>query len=190
MGKDSELLRTKLVEVANGFIGQKEIKDNAGFLTAWMDAVMRKAGFKKGYAWCMITVEAIYKTAITLFFRDTTKPLAALRNEVEGLINPSTQSTYNAFVEKAKLFTVLPVDKADYKNLKVGDIVIFVNTRKRAFGHAGIITKIGFGCFYCVEGNTNDSGSAEGDGVYLKRRTIDRDGSGLDVRGFLQLKDF
>lgn len=49
--------------------------------------------------------------------------------------------------------------------VKRGDVVIF------SFSHIGIATSNeSDGEFLCVEGNTNDAGSREGDGVFEKRR--------------------
>ena len=189
--KNVDILREKLVFVAKNFVGEKEIKNNQGFQTLWVDAVMRKAGFQNGWAWCMIAVEAIYKTALTLLFRETGRQIKPLYDEVVKKINPSTQRTYDNFAKsESAYFTVLTQRQATYEDLQVGDIVIFRQANRPLFGHAGIIIETHKDHFITVEGNTNDSGSAEGNEFCIKERTIEADGSGLDVRGFIQLRDF
>jgi hypothetical protein len=186
---DIELLRERLVFVAHGFVGEKELPRNSGFERTWMNDIMTACGFVRGFSWCMITVEAIYRLSIGWLRNRTGKRHDDLWKEATGLIDPSTQQTYNRFLAKKdlKCFSVLPASKASYADLKPGDIVIFVRVRNQGFGHAGIVVEVGNDYFLSVEGNTNASGSANGDGVYLKRRTIERDGIGLDVRGFIQL---
>lgn len=50
---------------------------------------------------------------------------------------------------------------------KRGDIVVFT------FSHIGIVTGIDAGVLWTVEGNTNEAGMREGDGVYRRRRGHD-----------------
>lgn len=182
-----EKLREYLHLVANGFVGEKELPNNGGFVNPWMTQVMTACGFVKGYSWCMITVEAIYRLAIGKLRRDNGKLYQSLWDEATGKINPSTQLTYNNFVKGAKHFATLSVRQARYTDLNVGDIVIFVQPKNTGFGHAGVVVAVYADSFLSVEGNTNSNGSANGDGVYLKTRTIEANGQGLDVRGFIQL---
>ncbi len=54
-----------------------------------------------------------------------------------------------------------------------GDIVIFLPH----FSHIGIVTGWNDGAVETIEGNTNDEGSREGDGVYARRRSLSIIGS-------------
>ena len=49
---------------------------------------------------------------------------------------------------------------------------IFIVDHGGGKGHTGIVTKIVDGEIGTIEGNTNQRGSREGDGVYQKVRTI------------------
>lgn len=188
--KQVSMLRDRLAFVANGFEGEKEIAGNKGFVHPWVQTLMEESGFVPGYSWCMITVECIYRLGIRWLRKQTGESYNQLWQEATSLINPSTQNTYNNFKLRASQFKVTPIGEAKYTNLRVGDIVIFVNPKDRIHGHAGIIVEVWEDHFITIEGNTNDNGSANGDGVYRKKRTIEADGKGLDVRGFIQLKDF
>lgn len=56
---------------------------------------------------------------------------------------------------------------------QAGDI--FIMRFKRGLGHTGIVTGVTATEIHTIEGNTNDGGSREGDGVYRRsrlRRTI------------------
>lgn len=179
---DSELFRNHVVKHAKSFIGQKEIKGNMGFHSHQLDILARDAGFKNGYAWCAVFCEVVWKLSIDSLQTDTGKVYRTLRNCIADVINPSSQQTYNNAANNVLI--------RQKQTARPGDIVIFINTKNRAFGHAGIVTEVTDNGFWTVEGNTNENGSAEGDGVYTKFRTYDKDGKGLDVRGFLSVIEF
>ncbi len=64
------------------------------------------------------------------------------------------------------------------KEPKSGDI--FIMRFANGLGHTGIITKVTASHVHTIEGNTNDGGSREGDGVY--RRVRDR----KTIHGYLR----
>lgn len=179
---DSEYFRKFIVANAQRWVGEKEIRGNSGFVSKELDILARNAGFQNGYAWCSIFCEVVYKLALDDLEKHTGKVFKTLRSVVIGMINPSSQLTYNNALSTV-FFKQTQTPRA-------GDIVIFVRTSNRAYGHAGIVTSVTADGFWTVEGNTNDSGSTEGDGVYKKFRKIEKDGRGLDVRGFISVIDF
>jgi hypothetical protein len=49
---------------------------------------------------------------------------------------------------------------------------IYFSSLKRV-GHTGLIEKVSGDFAVTIEGNTNDGGSRDGDGVYRRRRVLD-----------------
>lgn len=155
-----------------------------GFYDKAFEAKAKRAGFINGYAWCMIACEVVWVEALETVQTVFKKDLKDLIKEVESEISPSTIQSWSNFKE-SKSFIRVTTDP------EPGDIVIFVNTKNRTTGHAGIVIKsIDGGYFKSVEGNSNNDGSREGNQMVGKTRlTSDRDGKGLDVLGFVRLKD-
>ena len=60
---------------------------------------------------------------------------------------------------------------------------VFVIDHGGGLGHCGFVTQVGGGDFDTIEGNTNEAGSREGDGVYRKTRRI------AECLGFLDFGD-
>lgn len=140
-------LKKEIVLVAKKYLGVKEIPGNMGFYDKVFAVKAKRAGFQNGYAWCMITVEVVVVEAIENLEKRLNKDLSALKKDTESEITPSTVGTWNNFKESVfwQRFT---------ENPQVGDIVIFVNTKNRALGHAGVITGVlANGYFKSVEGN-------------------------------------
>jgi len=67
-----------------------------------------------------------------------------------------------------------PASKVVYENGKgspqTGDVFGIYFSSKKRIAHVGFIDKWGDDYVITVEGNTNNAGSREGDGVYKKRR--------------------
>ncbi len=170
--------------MAKKYLGVKEIPLNQGFYDKVFEAKARRAGFVNGYAWCMITVEVILIEAIENIERRLAVDLSLLKKETQSEITPSTIQTWNNFRESTYW------ERTDTP--EPGCIVIFVNTANRATGHAGIVEKVlSNGFFKSIEGNSNTTGSREGNEIVPKNRLIrDRDNKNLDVLGFIRLKDF
>lgn len=60
---------------------------------------------------------------------------------------------------------------------RVGAIVYFYNASEGRIAHVGVVTKVfPNGSFLSCEGNTNNTGSRQGNGVYLQRRISTRGG--------------
>lgn len=55
---------------------------------------------------------------------------------------------------------------------RAGDIVYFYYSSVGAVGHIGIVESVGGGYITTIEGNTNTTGSSQGNGVYRLRRAI------------------
>lgn len=138
-----------LVAAATGYIGVRERGRNAG---PDVEAFQRSTGNSRGDAWC---ASFVYKCA-----DDAARDI--------GGKNPlyRTASTIAMLAEyRRRGWTV---DRG-----RAGDI--FIIRKTATTGHTGIITGPAVGGFYpTIEGNTDGSGSREGDGVYRGRRDADK----------------
>lgn len=148
----------------------KETGSNAGFNDAGFEALMKSAGWSKGLPWCMF-----YAIAVWLENAEDDKTRKAIR-----CLGGGTQAAWKN------------AGKCGFKTgsePEVGAIAIFQKQGNASQGHAAIVAKTtgwtewfvadkrnGIALknneFLTIEGNTDESGSREGDGVYAKVRTL------------------
>lgn len=166
-------LRVEIVSVAKKYIGQKEISGNLGFNDKLFEDKMKKVGFQKGFAWCSLFAELVYKEAYNTISN-------SLLGKLEKLFSASVMTTRNNFVSQ-------------YGKLKLeglpGDLVIWQNIKNPGTGHIAILSSPAtksLKYFNSIEGNTNGAGSREGDSVLEKQRlyTFEPTGS-LKLLGFI-----
>lgn len=168
MGKTSEFI----VSAAAYYDGQTEIPNNAGFKDPNFQKELTSVGWVKSYAWCAFFTKLIYTKA----YKNDVKLLEVVKKRFNG----GALSTYNN-AKSDGIFKVsdLPV---------VGAIAVWQHGNS-GNGHVGIVKSFDLttNTMYCIEGNTNASGSREGDRVAIKARTIKRDrtASGLNLKGFI-----
>lgn len=156
-GNNNKSLRELIVSIAEKEIGTKESGTNTGTrveeyqAATWIDT--------KGFAWCAAFVCWCI--------------LQASKKRELPFKRPQTASAFDfeRWAEQNKLTLIKPA----VINPERGDIVVY------KFSHIGIVTKYANGFVYTVEGNTNDIGSREGDGVYAKVRKLS------DLRSIIRL---
>jgi len=113
-----------------------------------VEEYLSAAGRKKGDAWCAAFITWVFKQA-------------GVKAVVSGW-SPDWFPARNTIYTRGAKTNRIP-GKADV-------LGIYFPEKKR-IAHVGIIDEWGAGNFsISVEGNTNDTGSREGDGVYVKRR--------------------
>ena len=137
-------LRDKVVEQYNSQLGVRENGNNAG---AAVERYLRSIGLGPGYAWCAAFIHW---------------------NLVQCDLKPVTSGWAPAW---------FPQDRVIYKRgLKplrspmAGDVMGLWFPDKGRIAHVGFIDQWSDKTVITVEGNTNEAGSREGDGVYRKRR--------------------
>lgn len=139
--------KTKLREIFTAEIGIRErTGHNDGFR---VEEYLAYTGLKKGDPWCAAFVCWCLGKA--------------------GISNPC--SGYSpALFPKAKLIWIrgspLP------KKVLAGDVFGLYYPEKGRIAHVGFVEQLAGNMLISVEGNTNKSGSNEGDGVYRKRRLL------------------
>lgn len=161
-----------IVNAARWYIGYTEKPNNGGFTNTSFEKEMLAVGFYKGAPWCAFFTKLILLKA----YRNN----AALTAIINSHCNGSALQTLNN-LKNNKIFTIGTVPK-------VGAVVIWANGKGPA-GHAGIVGSVDLdnNTMQCIEGNTNNSGSREGNQVAIKTRTINREfrANGLNIAGYI-----
>lgn len=158
------LLPQAIVSAAKSKVGVRESggpnkgKDLAPFFAAdAYDPNGAKPG-DDGYAWCAAFVCWVVMTALEKTGIKETKTFA----------RPTTPGAWALEAWSLKQDSTTQTKKYPGRDIQPGDIVVFT------FSHVGIAVSApnADGVFTTSEGNTNKAGSREGDGVYLKTRTV------------------
>lgn len=160
-------IKKKLAELAifhaNSKLGVREIGGaNRG---PDVEIFLKSVGLGKGYSWCMAYVYWSFDQAAKELGQ--TNPLVKTGGVLKGW-------------NEAKCTKIKAVDSRNNPSLvKPGQI--FIMDYGNGFGHTGIVTEVNGGFMKTLEGNTNNTRSREGIGVFSLERKI------KDVnKGFLQ----
>lgn len=164
---------SKVVEIAQKYIGQKETINNSGFKDSDFEDRMEKCGWKPGQAWCAYFAELVWKEA----YPD--------KQDLDKLFSGGAVATYTNFAKDSDYI----VDKIP----EPGAVVIwqyYRNSVPQWTGHAGIVISSDGLNIYTVEGNTNAQGGREGIEVAQKFRSLDfvPKQHGLVLKGFIKPK--
>lgn len=147
--------RRKAANIAETFINEHEIGNNAGFANAAFQQMLADVGWRGGESWCMYFVIAVWVQAFP-------KKAAIIRKYLNG----STQQSWKNAKAHPEYFKVI----TDGKPLP-GDIFIWQNVNGPATGHAGIdIKNIADNNSKVAEGNSGYGGTREGQGVVINIR--------------------
>lgn len=141
--------RTKIVSEALRHVGKKEVGNNRG---TFVERLLARVGLGGGYPWCAAFVSSVLQDAGVKAGPKIGR--AAVRN---------WEKWAHTNGRLIKLDQVKP-----------GDLFFWINPN--GTGHIGIVEAVKWSqathttMIYTIEGNTNSSGSREGDGVYRKTR--------------------
>ena len=163
-----------VAEMAMNYLNQKERPGNKGWFDAKFEKSMRAIGFRTGHAWCCYFSERVWTDTAKVYNEN-------MLIGIKKLFSGSTQKTFVNFKKYGPKYGY----EVDSKP-QIGDVIIWQRKNKRSLGHAGIC--VGFydnGDMKTIEGNTNGSGSREGDGVYTKRRRLTGTSS-MIIRGYIR----
>jgi hypothetical protein len=149
---------SKLAKIAESQVGVRESGRNSGEdVRKYQEATNLE---ERGFAWCAAFVDWCIKEWLT--DAEAVKWLG-LRVRTPEAWRPKTALAYG-FLNWAKdrpntTEVLMPRAKA-----QAGDIVMYT------FSHVGIVISDNGKTIQTVEGNTNEEGSREGDGVYYRTR--------------------
>lgn len=169
-----------VVDIADDYVGKKEISGNMGFEDEEMDREMRAIGFEDGQAWCAMVGHLIWAKA---YQQHSAYVLPALKKMFS---KSATKTLSNA--RKCPLFTVS-------KKPQVGALFImqrYVKDKATWQGHLGICRSFKEGIQYTTfEGNTSSQGGRTGDGFYSLTRSLNvpERPTQLRLKGFVLLND-
>jgi len=175
------MIRNLIVDTAKGYIGQKEIKGNMGFLNDYFEKKIQGVGWQEGQAWCSYFVELVWCEAYG-------KINSSYITELQKLFSANAVRTYNRLAANGYNGSVNPTP---------GDIVLWQSYKKNEpkkngewfLGHIGIVSEVHKDYFKSIEGNTNSLGGREGIEVAEKKRTYNwNSNNGLRLIGFIQPK--
>lgn len=135
-------------ELREVYISQVGVREKTGQNDGVMvEQYLESVGRHRGDAWCAAFVYWCH-------------------HEV-GIKAPKSGWSPSWFTKKNTIY-IRGVD--DYKEVRQGDVFgLYFNSLGR-IGHVGFVDIPGENVTITVEGNTNEAGSREGDGVYRKRR--------------------
>lgn len=155
---DDGSIRDRLQEVYSSEIGVREKTNrNDGERVA---EYLRYSGLSEGYAWCAAFVSWAYGEV----------GLKQPKTAWSPSLFPSKRLVWNRGPIKGKLIEGL--SKKDNHLPQKGDVFGIYFTNLKRIAHAGFVDEWGDKYVITTEGNTNEGGSREGDGVYRKRRLI------------------
>lgn len=163
-------LTTRIVEVAKGYIGQKEKPNNSGFVDPLFEQKQKARGWLNGQSWCAYTGELIWYDAFT---------------ELDACAVPLINKYFSgSAVQTYKNFKASPEFKVRTTPV-LGGILIWQHGDSE-LGHMGCCVAIADGFHVdSVEGNTNAAGGREGIEVANKKRVLNlpRSSTGLNYLG-------
>jgi hypothetical protein len=159
-----------IVSIAKQYIGKKEKPGNSGFFDAAFQKLMVAAGWLLGQSWCAYFAKMVWKQA----YANSPELLSVINRMLNG---GAIMSLNNMKNNGRFIVNMTPV---------IGAIVIWKHGSGPQ-GHAGLVIGIDGNTLTTIEGNTNNSGSREGDCVAQKLRTVSRDfkADGLNIAGFI-----
>ncbi len=136
-------------KVKQNYTAQIGIREKSGRNDGTMvETYLRYCGLPKGQPWCASFVCWSFGQA--------------------GIKNPRSGYCPDLFTAKYLIYTRGKVSK--HGQPQTGDIFGLYFPEKKRIAHTGFIETWGDTFVITVEGNTNEAGSREGDGVYRKRR--------------------
>lgn len=161
-----------IVSEARKDIGKKEKPGNSGFYDQQLEKDMIAVGWSNGWAWCACILEKWIWAAYP-----------ERKEKVKGLFVPSAVNTFRNLVKAGYDHSMVP---------SIGTLVFWQKMedgKPHWTGHCGVVSEVlSPTIFKSIEGNTSNTGSRNGDGVYELTREIKvRVNDGLKVIGFVKI---
>ena len=144
----TDSLRIQLQRVYRAEIGIRENRENRG---RRIEEYLRYVGLGAGNPWCAAFVSWAYGQI--------------------GIKRIRTGWSPDLFKASDVIYTRTHSSKAPVQ-LSAGDVFGLWFPEKKRIAHVGFIDQVQGKWLITVEGNTNEAGSREGDGVYRKRRLM------------------
>ncbi len=161
----SDLLK-EVLKVAKSQVGVREAGTNRG---PDVDKYLSSVGLKPppGNPWCMAFVYWCFEKA----------------SQTMGRGNPAVKSGHCLTVWNNATGKKVSGSEAVNNPAKIKPGYVFIMDYGGGKGHTGFVVSVNGGIVTTIEGNTNDGGSREGDGVYQRSRKINS-----IKKGFIEFK--
>lgn len=136
--------------ITTAYLSQLGVREATGHNDGkQVEKYLRAVGLGKGYPWCAAFVRWCYDTA-------------GIKTKINGAA-ASAHNPNNLVYYKSK----------QHQEPQPGDVFTLWYTQLNRIGHTGFYHKTVNSTIYeSIEGNTNEAGSREGDGVYKKYRSL------------------
>ncbi len=166
-----------IIDTARKYIGQKEIPPNQGFIDTKFQELMEIVGWEKGFAWCALFAELVWKEAYSQ--RDS-----SMISVVDKLFSAGSVQTFVNFRNAKWEISDVP---------QLGALAIWQTFRNGKFewtGHTAIVSEFNVGTkmMKTIDGNTSDRNTREGDLVAEVSSSYVKDRGTLRLRGFVYPK--
>lgn len=146
-------VQERAVQIARYFADTQKVREhgvNRGF---WVEKFLASVGLGGGYAWCAAFVNWCLQHA---GWTQKIKGAGAVRNWIRWARETNRTIAHD--------------------KIERGCLMCYMTSLTQ--GHMGIIVRVekvaGTVYLHTIEGNTNEAGAREGDGVYRKRRLLDK----------------
>lgn len=150
------LLRQEALRIALGYEGNEEVPrlSNAG---PFVEGCLKLVGLGKGHPWCMAFVYRCFHEAANL--QQVANPC------------PKTARVMTCLNKTPDSRVILKKD-ATRENILPG--YQFIMDFGKGLGHTGIVVEVhADGTYTAIEGNTDEKGGREGNGVHKRLRRLD-----------------
>ena len=151
-------LRQKVRKIYNSQIGVREKPPNSG---PAVEEYLRYVNLPKGNPWCAAFVCWVYGKA----------GVANTKSGWSPDLFPRSKVIWSRGVESRKWTVIGHAQTLDLRP-QTSDIFGLYFPEKARIAHVGFIDQWDGTWLITVEGNTNEAGSREGDGVYRKKRLV------------------
>jgi hypothetical protein len=138
----------KILSYAQKWLGVYEKGNNQGWDNKKLEKLMVSYGFKKGWEYCSLFVKMVLGQTLT----------GEKREFILSLIDPSSLTTWNNFVNNAKKTKYYTISQKPVP----GALVYYERNRAEWKGHAEIVEKVYANGFTAVSGNSPVDGTKEG----------------------------
>jgi len=154
-----QLLGNLVFQVANSYVGQKEVGNNAGWVDKKFEAKMVAMGWQIGWSWCAIFYKLCLKEALEQYYS-----MPHDNSIVKDILKVYTPSVLRTVANRKEDLSLT--------DFTVGSAVCWQTGNST--GHVGILMTApnNDGIFWTIEGNTSDHNNSNGDMVMSRKRSL------------------
>jgi hypothetical protein len=139
-------------------VGVREVGNNGG---KWVALYLKAVNLLIGNPWCLAF----------LVFRLLDAASDLKKKLPSDVPRTGYTPTFANWAKQNGLWTPVSAARLYYGHVQRGDFAFFYRSAMGRISHVGVVLEVHSWGVVTVEGNTNQAGSREGDGVYKKSRT-------------------